>query len=90
MSEEEAINVLDMYMSIYIGGTLHSDLSTVTPQLAQKLHSNIERKSMDVEYLHGKIEQLMDYYSRQMLQERIEKKAVSSAFFMQHFRGGHP
>jgi len=41
LSEEEAINVLDMYMSIYIGGTLHSDLSTVTPQLAQKLHSNI-------------------------------------------------
>jgi len=41
LSEEEAINVLDMYMSIYIGGTLHSDLSTVTPKLAQKLHSNI-------------------------------------------------
>merc|ERR1719420_113874 len=41
LSEEEAIEVLDMYMAIYILGFLHSDLKTMTGETAQELHSNI-------------------------------------------------
>merc|ERR1719409_2468697 len=41
LSEEEAIGVLDMYMSIYILGFLHSDLNTMTAHTAQELHNNI-------------------------------------------------
>merc|ERR1719198_1927510 len=41
LSEEEAIAALDMYMSVYILGFLHSDLKTMTAQTAQELHANI-------------------------------------------------
>merc|ERR1719352_463925 len=41
LSEEEAINVLDMYMSIYILGFVHTNLTTMPTSTAQKLHSNI-------------------------------------------------
>merc|ERR1719506_3032050 len=41
LSEEEAIQALDMYMSIYILGFLHSDLATMTAETAQELHANI-------------------------------------------------
>jgi hypothetical protein len=41
LSEDEAMNVLDMYMSIYILGFMHSDLATMTPRTAQQLHENI-------------------------------------------------
>jgi len=41
LSEEEAINVLDMYMSIYILGFMHSNLTTMTAATAQQLHDNI-------------------------------------------------
>merc|ERR1719230_781708 len=41
VSEEEAVQVLDMYMSIYILGFLHSNLTTMTPEVAQELHANI-------------------------------------------------
>jgi hypothetical protein len=41
LSEEEAINVLDMYMAIYIFGSVHSDLETLTPNLANQMRSKI-------------------------------------------------
>jgi len=41
LSEEEAINTLDMYMAVYILGFLHSDLKTMTAATAQELHANI-------------------------------------------------
>lgn len=41
VSEEEAIQVLDMYMATYILGAAHSNLSTMTTSIAQKLHSSI-------------------------------------------------
>jgi len=41
LSEEEAIDLLDVYMSVYILGFLHSDLKTMTADTAQELHSNI-------------------------------------------------
>merc|ERR1719181_2056625 len=41
LSDEEAIGVLDMYMSLYILGFLHSDLSTMSAEKAQELHANI-------------------------------------------------
>lgn len=41
LSEDEAMNVLDMYMSIYILGFMHSNLTTMTANQAQKLHANI-------------------------------------------------
>jgi hypothetical protein len=41
LSEEEAIAILDMYMSVYILGFLHSDLKTMTAETAQELHANI-------------------------------------------------
>merc|ERR1719183_198042 len=41
LSEEEAVNVLDMYMAIYILGFLHTNLTTMPASTAQKLHSNI-------------------------------------------------
>merc|ERR1719446_802466 len=41
LSEEEAIGVVDMYMSIYILGFLHSNLNTMTASTAQELNKNI-------------------------------------------------
>jgi hypothetical protein len=41
LSEEEAISVLDTYMSIYILGFVHTDLKTMAASTAQKLHSSI-------------------------------------------------
>jgi hypothetical protein len=41
LSEDEAVGVLDMYMSLYILGFLHSDLSTLSATKAQELHANI-------------------------------------------------
>jgi hypothetical protein len=41
LSEEEALTLLDVYMSIYILGFLHSDLKTMTAATAQELHANI-------------------------------------------------
>jgi hypothetical protein len=41
LSEEEALNVLDMYMSIYIFGSVHSDLSTLTPDMGLQMRSKI-------------------------------------------------
>jgi len=41
LSEDEAISVLDMYMSIYIAGFLQSDLTKMTPKLAQNINKNI-------------------------------------------------
>jgi len=41
LSEEEAMNVLEMYMAIYILGFLHTDLATMTGDMAQKLHEHI-------------------------------------------------
>jgi hypothetical protein len=41
LSEDEAIQALDIYMSIYILGFLHSDLATMTAETAQELHANI-------------------------------------------------
>merc|ERR1719181_1706134 len=41
LSEEEALGVLDTYMSVYILGFLHSDLATMTAEQSQMLHENI-------------------------------------------------
>merc|ERR1719183_1405094 len=41
LSEDEAVSVLDMYMSIYILGFVHADLKTMAASTAQKLHSSI-------------------------------------------------
>jgi len=41
LSEEEAITVVDMYMSLYIGGFTTSNVTTVTASTAKKLHENI-------------------------------------------------
>jgi len=41
LSEEEAIHVLEMYMSIYILGFMHTDLKTMSATIAQSLHANI-------------------------------------------------
>merc|ERR1719277_575835 len=41
LSDEEAIQVLDMYMAIYILGFLHADLNTMTGAVAKELHENI-------------------------------------------------
>jgi len=41
LSNDEAINVLDMYMSVYILGFMHDDLSTLTHEMAKEMHANI-------------------------------------------------
>merc|ERR1719491_758885 len=41
LSEEEALKVLDMYMSIYILGFVHSNLTTLTVSTAREMHSSI-------------------------------------------------
>jgi hypothetical protein len=41
LSEDEALEVLDMYMAIYILGFLHSNLNTMTAATALELHDNI-------------------------------------------------
>merc|ERR1719482_731280 len=41
LSEDEAIGVLDTYMSVYILGFLHGDLKTLTAQRAQEYQDNI-------------------------------------------------
>merc|ERR1719265_3113860 len=41
LSNEEAIQVLDMYMSIYILGFMHEDLNTLTGSMAKEMHANI-------------------------------------------------
>jgi hypothetical protein len=41
LSNEEAIQVLDMYMSVYILGFVHDDLSTLTASMAKEIHGNI-------------------------------------------------
>jgi hypothetical protein len=40
-SEEEAMHVVEVYMSIYILGFLHTDLATMTGDIAQQLHANV-------------------------------------------------
>jgi len=41
LSNDEAIQVLDMYMSIYILGFMHDDLGTMTGSMATEMHANI-------------------------------------------------
>merc|ERR1719293_306913 len=41
LSDEEAIKVLDVYMSVYILGFMHADLKTMTGDMAKTLHANI-------------------------------------------------
>jgi hypothetical protein len=41
LSEEEALGVLDSYMSLYILGFLHANHSTMTGEAARKIESNI-------------------------------------------------
>jgi hypothetical protein len=41
LSNEEAIQVLDMYMSVYILGFMHEDLNTLTGGMAKEMHDNI-------------------------------------------------
>jgi hypothetical protein len=41
LSEEEALGVLDSYMSLYILGFLHANLSTMSGEAARKIESNI-------------------------------------------------
>lgn len=41
LSNEEAIQLLDMYMSIYILGFMHDDLNTLTGNMAKEMHANI-------------------------------------------------
>jgi len=41
LSEEEAAQILEMYMSIYILGFMHTNLTTMTGPIAQELHANI-------------------------------------------------
>jgi hypothetical protein len=41
LSEEEAVLILDVYMSVYILGFMHSDLNTMTGPMAHELHANI-------------------------------------------------
>jgi len=41
LSDEEAVGVLEMYMSIYILGFMHSNLTTMTAAVAQELNANI-------------------------------------------------
>jgi hypothetical protein len=41
LSDEEAIKVLDVYMSVYILGFIHADLKTMTGDMAKNLHANI-------------------------------------------------
>jgi len=41
LSEEEAFNVIDMYMSIYILGFMHTNLTTLGADTARKLQTNI-------------------------------------------------
>jgi hypothetical protein len=41
LSDEEAIKVLDVYMSVYILGFVHADLKTMTGDMAKNLHANI-------------------------------------------------
>merc|ERR1719265_2743214 len=41
LSEDEAIQVLDMYMSVYILGFMHDDLNTLNGDVAKEMHANI-------------------------------------------------
>jgi len=41
LSNDEAIQVLDMYMSVYILGFMHEDLNTLTGAMAKEMHANI-------------------------------------------------
>jgi len=41
LSNDEAIQVLDMYMSVYILGFMHDDLNTLTGAMAKEMHANI-------------------------------------------------
>jgi hypothetical protein len=41
LSEDEAIQVLDMYMSVYILGFMHEDLNTLNGDMAKEMHKNI-------------------------------------------------
>merc|ERR1719420_988989 len=41
LSEDEAIGVLDMYMSLYILGFMYSNMATLSASKAQQLHANI-------------------------------------------------
>jgi len=41
LSEEEAIQILDTYMSVYILGFMHEDLNTLTGDMAKEMHKNI-------------------------------------------------
>mmetsp|Transcript_74929 Transcript_74929/g.117230 ORF Transcript_74929/g.117230 Transcript_74929/m.117230 type:complete len:572 (-) Transcript_74929:58-1773(-) len=41
LSNDEAIQVLDVYMSVYILGFLHDDLGTLTGGMAKEMHANI-------------------------------------------------
>jgi len=42
LSNDEAIQVLDMYMSVYILGFMHDDLNTLTGAMAKEMHANIK------------------------------------------------
>jgi len=41
LSNDEAIQVLDVYMSVYILGFMHDDLNTLTGAMAKEMHANI-------------------------------------------------
>jgi len=41
LSNDEAIQVLDTYMSVYILGFMHDDLGTLTGGMAKEMHANI-------------------------------------------------
>jgi hypothetical protein len=41
LSNDEAIEVLDMYMAVYILGFLHDDLATLNAEKAKEIHANI-------------------------------------------------
>jgi len=41
LSNDEAIQVLDVYMSVYILGFMHDDLGTLTGGMAKEMHANV-------------------------------------------------
>jgi len=43
LSQEEATNVMDMYMAIYVAGSVQNNLTSMTASTAQHLHSNIDK-----------------------------------------------
>jgi hypothetical protein len=41
LSNDEAVQVLDVYMSVYILGFMHDDLGTLTGGMAKEMHANV-------------------------------------------------